>query len=71
MEGDLRMRVIEGIKYLGMSQNTLAKETGISLTTLALWMAGKLRGNNSRLEIRDGKVAQQATNPSVPGELPD
>ena len=50
MEGDLRMRAIEGIKYLGMSQNTLAKETGISLTTLALWMAGKLRGNNSRLE---------------------
>ena len=46
----MRIRLIEAIKYLGMSQNTLAKETGVSLTTLALWMAGKLRGNNSRLE---------------------
>ena len=36
MEGDLRIRVIEAIKYLGMSQNVLAKETNTSLTTLAL-----------------------------------
>jgi SNF5 / SMARCB1 / INI1 len=51
MEGDLRIRVIEAIKYLGMSQTTLSKETSLPLTTLALWMAGKLRGNNSKLEI--------------------
>lgn len=50
MEGDLRIKVIEAVKYLGMSQTVLAKETGVSLTTLALWTAGKLRGNNSRLE---------------------
>jgi hypothetical protein len=50
MEGDLRLRVIEALKYLGMSHTTLSKETNTNLQALSLWLAGKLRGNNSKLE---------------------
>lgn len=50
MEGDLRLRVIDGLRYLGMSHTTLSKETNTNLQALSLWLAGKLRGNNSKLE---------------------
>ena len=50
MEGDLRLRIIDALKYLGMSHTTLAKETNTNLSTLSLWLAGRLRGNNSKLE---------------------
>ncbi|OMJ87465.1 hypothetical protein SteCoe_10796 [Stentor coeruleus] len=46
-----------------MSQSTLAKETGISPSTLALWLAGKLRGNNSKLE---GEMEKWLSKQQVP-----
>ncbi|CAG9329121.1 unnamed protein product [Blepharisma stoltei] len=51
MEGqDLRVRLAEALNTYGLKQVNVAKDTGIHHTTLSLWLGGRIKGSNPKIE---------------------
>jgi len=49
-EREVRIKLNEALTKYGIKQVDVARETGIHHSTLSLWLQGKLKGNNSKIE---------------------
>ena len=49
---DLRLRLAEALRQYDLKQVNVARETGIHNTTLSLWLRGKSKSNNEKIESK-------------------
>lgn len=49
-ERDVRSQVLEALHRFGIKQVEVARKTGINNSSLSLWLQGKIKGHQVRIE---------------------